>query len=257
MKRKTGVLAIFALAAALAGGGAVVGANPLTPELAVVTANHFPGAAKADVKRAEFRGYEASTEARQVADWAVQSGDHKGHAFIVVDKLNARLHVFDRNGTLIDQTPILLGMGVGDKFAPGVLKMDMYKTKPWQRITPSGRYFAEEDRNLEGEIVLWVDYDAGIAIHRMPSKQTKQRRHERIMSPDPAEHRITYGCVNVVPAFYDRVIRPYFAPKGGYVYVLPDTLPLHSVFRTDEAKPRQVARTQRAAGERASTLQRF
>jgi hypothetical protein len=256
MKRKTGVLAICALACTLAGGGAAVGANVLTPEAIVVPAKHAPAAAVPEIKRAEFRGQEASAEVHHVADWAVHSADNKGHPFIVVDKVNAKLFAFDRYGVLIDQAPVLLGMGVGDKFAPGVLKMDMYKTKPWQRITPAGRYFAEQDRNIQGEIVLWVDYDAGIAIHKLPSKVTKQRRHERIVSPDPAEHRITYGCINVPPAFYDRVVRPYFGPKGGYVYVLPDTTPLNAVFKTDDVKPRQLARNQQA-GERPATLQRF
>lgn len=256
MKRTSGVYALCALALAFAGGAGAAGANPMTPELAVVPANHLPAPARADVKRAEFRGYEASQDVQRIADWSVRAADHGGLPFIIVDKMNARLYAFDRYGTLIDQTPILLGMGVGDKFAPGVLKMDMYKTKPWQRITPAGRYFAEEDRNLAGEIVLWVDYDAGIAIHKLPSKPTKQRRHERIVSPDPAEHRITYGCINVPPAFYDRVVRPWFAARGGYVYVLPDTTPLNAVFKTDDVKPRQLARTQ-AASDRPTTLQRF
>ena len=257
MKRTAGVYTLCALALTFAGAGAVVGANPLSSALAVAPANHAPPAAPAAVKRAEFRGHEASNEVQRIADWSVQSADHGGHPFIVVDKMNARLYAFDRFGTLIDQTPVLLGMGVGDKFAPGVLKMDMYKTKPWQRITPAGRYFAEEDRNLAGEIVLWVDYDAGIAIHKLPSKPTKQRRHERIVSPDPAEHRITYGCINVPAAFYDRVVRAYFGPRGGYVYVLPDSTPLNAVFKTDDVKPRQLARSQQAASGRPTTLQRF
>jgi hypothetical protein len=208
------------------------------------------------VKRADFRGHPASADAQRVADWSVHSADSRGLPFIIVDKVNARAYAFDRYGMLIDSTPILIGMGVGDKFAPGVLQLDMYQTKPSQRVTPAGRFFAEEDRNLEGEKVLWVDYDAGIALHRLPKKFTKQRRQERIVSPDPAEHRITYGCINVPSPFYDRVVATHFRSRGGYVYVLPDSTPLSAVFRIHDVAPRPALRT--VAGERpAPTLQRF
>jgi hypothetical protein len=250
MKRIAGALGLFTLTAALAG------AAGMDTTLPVVTETGAVYSAVPAVRRADFRGYPASADVHHVADWSVHSGDSLGLPFIIVDKINARAYAFDRHGTLIDSTPILIGMGVGDKFAPGVLQMDMYKTKPSQRVTPAGRFFAEEDRNLEGEKVLWVDYDAAIALHRLPKKFTKQRRHERIVSPDPAEHRITYGCINVPSAFYDRVVAGHFRSRGGYVYVLPDSMPLTSVFRLQDVAPRTITRT--AAGERPTpTLQRF
>ena len=258
MKRIAGALGLFSLTAALAGAAGMDTNLPVlpavTPTGASAPAAYAPPVA--EVRRADFRGHLASADVQHVADWSVHSADTRGLPFIVVDKVNARAYAFDRHGTLIDTTPILIGMGVGDKFAPGVLQMDMYKTKPWQRVTPAGRFFAEEDRNLEGDRVLWVDYDAGIALHRLPKKFTKQRRQERIVSPDPAEHRITYGCINVPAAFYDRVVAANFRSRGGYVYVLPDTLPLSTVFRIQDVAPRALTRT--AAGERpAPTLQRF
>ena len=256
MKRTATILSLLSVSAAFAGGGAVVGANQ-AEKTSIVMSAPSPLSRLPEVRRADFRGYHASAEVQRVADWSVHSADHGAYPFIIVDKAHAKAYAFDRYGTLVDSTPVLIGMGVGDRFAPGVLQMDMYKTKPWQRITPAGRYFAEEDRNLQGEIVLWVDYDAGIAIHKLSSKRTKQRRHERIVSPDPAEHRITYGCINVPPAFYDRVVRPHFSARGGVVYVLPDTVPLNTVFRTDDVSPRPVAPTRQAAGERPTTLQRF
>ena len=241
------------LTAAIFAGFALVAAAAFTPALSAPATALDP----ASVRRADFRGETASADVQHIANWAVHSGDHKGLPFIVVDKVNARAVAFDRHGTLIQSTPILLGMGVGDTFAPGVLQMDMYKTQPWQRITPAGRFFAEEDRNLEGEIVLWVDYDAGIAIHKMPTKRTKQRRHERMVSPDPADHRITYGCINVPGAFYDRVVRAHFRAKGGMVYVLPDSSPLKSVFKTYDVGPTPLTRVQQVAGERSTPTQRF
>jgi hypothetical protein len=193
-----------------------------------------PGASVSSTpaKRADLRTASLSRDLQHIAQWAVHSGDHKRLPFIVVDKINAVAAAFDASGRLIRTTPVLIGMGVGDTYAPGVANMDMYQTQPWQRITPAGRYFAEEDRNLDGERVLWVDYDSGIAMHKMPAKRTKQHRQERMVSPDPAEHRITYGCINVPAAFYDQVVHPNFRRKGGIVYVLPDSRSVKSVFNS-------------------------
>lgn len=208
-----------------------------------------PPLESAGAKRADFRGENLSADVRSIAQSAVQSGDHKGLPFIVIDKANAKAVVFDRNGRLIRSTPVLIGMGIGDTWAPGVLQMHMHQTQPWQRITPAGRFVADEDRSAHGQRVLWVDYDAGIAIHKLPSKKTAQRRHERIRSEDPAERRITYGCINVPPAFYDQVIHPTFRRKGGVVYVLPDSSPVRTVFQShDVGKALDAVMAQQNAG---------
>lgn len=209
-------------------------------------------------KRADIRGESLSADVQHIADWAVHSGDHNGMPFIIIDKVNARAVAFDRTGKLLRSTPVLVGMGVGDIFEPGVLRMDMYQTKPSQRITPAGRYIAEEDVNLAGERVLWVDYDAGIALHKLSAKKTKQRRHERIRSASPADHRITYGCINVPPAFYDQVVRPHFRAKGGLVYVLPDSMPLKTVFKSYDVVDGRVSSAEQAGpAEVPSPTQRF
>lgn len=219
------------------------------------TASASPDAA--GVKRADFRSEAVSSEVRNIAQWAVQSGDHKGLPFIVVDKVNAQAVVFDSSGRLIRSTAVLLGMGIGDTWAPGVLQMDMHQTQPWQRITPAGRFVADEDRNNKGQRVLWVDYDAGIALHKLPSKKTKQRRHERIRSADPAERRITYGCINVPPAFYDQVVHPNFRRKGGVVYILPDVAPVKTVFQSyDGARLPDATAAQQSAGQPTPVVRR-
>ena len=220
----------------------------------------FPTAAAeiVSVKRADFRGQTFAPDVHHIADWAVNSGDHRGLPFIVVDKRNAKLMAFDRAGKLIQATPVLLGMGIGDTFPPGVMELQMHQIEPAQRITPAGRFFAEEGINLERESVLWVDYDAAIAIHRLPAKETKQRRRERIVSPDPAEHRITFGCINVAPQFYDRVVRPQFGKKGGMVYVLPESTPLKTVFKSSyEVGERRLSSAAQAVGASSSPIQRF
>ena len=216
------------------------------PESGLYSAAHAAPTQTATTKRADFRGTNVAIDVQHIADWAVHSRDHKNLPFIIVDKVNAQALAFDARGALVQVTPVLIGIGVGDTFAPGVVNMNMYETQPWQRITPAGRFFAEEDRNLKGQRVLWVDYDASIAIHKLPAKRTPQRRHERILSSDPAQHRITYGCINVPPAFYDQVVHPLFKRKGGMVYVLPESTPLKSVFKSYDVGDGLVSNAQQA-----------
>lgn len=237
----------------------------LCAALAVCVASSQPAIAKSpratssssSAKSAELRNFTMSKDIEQFADWVSRARDHQRLPFIIVDKQNAMASAFDASGRHLRTSPILLGIGVGDSFAPGVREMDMHKTQPWQRITPAGRFFAEEDLDLQGETVLWVDYDTAIAIHKLPAKRTKQRRHERILSANPADHRITYGCINVLPDFYDKVVHPNFRSKGGIVYVLPDTMPVKSVFKAYDAPiASSVTRVQQSVTEVPAT-QRF
>lgn len=189
---------------------------------------------------ADFRGVSASRDAHRIADWALTGGDHEGLPFIVVDKRQARAYVFDEKGALIEWTPALLGMGIGDAFEPGVIEMNMYETKPHQRITPSGRFRAEEWQKPNGEWILWLDYPTQIAIHKLRRSQLalSQEREARLYSGDPEDSRVTFGCVNVPPEFYDRVITPTFNGRGGIVYVLPDGRSIDKFFELYPARER-------------------
>ena len=72
------------------------------------------------------------------------------------------------------------------------------------------------------------------SIHKLRKSQLalSQERESRLYSDDPTDNRVTYGCVNVPPEFYDRVITPTFNRTGGIVYVLPDSEPAEVLFRT-------------------------
>ncbi|MGZ8155173.1 MAG: L,D-transpeptidase [Burkholderiales bacterium] len=216
-------------AVVLALGGSLAWASPAPVHAADTTAT------KAAVRKSEAREA-AARDAQRLAAWAFNSRDHAGLPYIIVDKVNARAFAYDRKGVLIRATPVLIGMGRGDTIPSGIMQMDMYLTKPSQRITPAGRFFAEEAPNEHGERVLWVYDEGGIAIHKLSEKRTKQRRHERIVSANPDDHRITYGCINVPPAFYDQVVHPHFRGKGGMVYVLPEKTTLKAVFKSYDSE---------------------
>ena len=181
-------------------------------------------------KRADFRGIATAPDVRHVADWAVDSRDHEGLPFLVIDKREARVYAFTADGRLIGAAPILLGRAIGDEFAPGVIDMDMYETSAWQRITPAGRFRAEQYRKPNGSWILWVDYDSAIALHKVLTNNHAEERPARLGASDPNQRRITYGCINVPVDFYERVIHPTFRRSEGIVYVLPETRAARTLF---------------------------
>lgn len=186
--------------------------------------------APAAVRHADFKGERPSEDARHIADWVVDSADHGALPFAIVDKRQARLHVFDEQGRLIGSAAVLLGLAHGDDSVPGIGERPLAEIRPEERTTPAGRFHAEPGRNLDGEDIVWVDYAAAVSMHRVRATKPAERRLQRLASATPADNRISYGCINLPAAFYDRVLRPAFAEQGGIVYVLPETLSAQAWF---------------------------
>lgn len=181
---------------------------------------------------ADFRAQPASEPARRVAHWAVASGDHRAMPFVILDKLEARVFVFDTQGRLLGASPVLLGAALGDDSVAGIGKRPIAEVRPEERTTPAGRFIAEPGRNSMGEDVIWVDYDAAVSMHRVRALEPSERRLERLASPSPADNRISYGCINVPQRFYEAVLRKTFHGRRGVVYVLPEVKALDAVFNT-------------------------
>ena len=189
-------------------------------------------AAAADIQRADFAREQASRDARHVADWVVDSGDNVDKPFVIVDKTNARVFVFDAAGRIRGAAPALLGSARGDHSVPGIGDRELSDMLPKDRTTPAGRFVAALGRNFRGEDVVWVDYDAAVSLHRVITSNPKERRLHRLATPTPKDNRISYGCINVPARFYETVVSPTFAGTDGIVYVLPETRPARSVFGT-------------------------
>lgn len=168
----------------------------------------------------------ASTDVRMLVRSAVRSGDNQGQPFAVVDKKNARLFVYRADGTLSGTTPVLLGAARGDDSVPGIGERPMAQIKPSERTTPAGRFVSEPGRNMQGEDIVWVDYDAAVSMHRVRTGNKSERRAQRLATPTIADNRISYGCINVPAAFYDAHVKPALGTSHGVVYVLPETQPL-------------------------------
>ena len=168
-------------------------------------------------------------EARQLINWIRATGNNHGQPFAIIDKKSATLAVFDGAGTLRGASAVLLGLAVGDESIPGIGERKMSDILPAERTTPAGRFASEPGVNLQGEDIVWIDYDAAISMHRVINVP-KERRLQRLDSLLPIDHRISFGCINVPVKFYEGVVSPAFTGTSGIVYVLPEVRSLKEVF---------------------------
>jgi len=179
--------------------------------------------------RADFRGQSAPADVRRMADWAVAAADNGSLPFAVIDKKEAEVFVFDRQGQILGAAPVLLGLGVGDDSAPGIGTKPLSAIPPRDRTTPAGRFVAflghEGKTNL-----FWVDYKNNIAMHRVVTGTKKDHRLQRLATPTPSDNRISFGCINVPIDFFDRTLLPAFKSAKGVVYILPEVKAMRDVF---------------------------
>ena len=170
-----------------------------------------------------LQAQDASAEARQVANVVAATRDNQRLPYIIIDKANARVFVFDAAGRLMGSDAALLGMARGDESAHGIGARKLSAIGPSDRVTPAGRFLAWLDHDALGQEVLLVDYDASIALHAVVEGTVAERRAERLASATPDDNRISFGCINVPLRFYAEVVRPAFAGTRGYVYILPES----------------------------------
>ena len=207
-------------------------------------------AGNSQFKHANFKGMTASQQARHVADWVVDSGDHQSMSFVIVDKTEAQVFVFNADGVLRGAAAALVGLAVGDDAVPGIGTRKLSSIRPDERTTPAGRFVASLDRNLHGGEILWVDYDTAISLHPVVTNNASERRAERLATPSPLDNRISYGCINVPADFFQRVVHPAFKGAYGVVYVLPETRSAQSVFASYDVSERE---SSQLAGQHLAT----
>lgn len=172
-----------------------------------------------------------SGDVAHVAAWIADAKDNHGLPYAIIDKRGAALFLFDADGQRVGAEPVLIGIATGDSATPGVGSKKLSDLGPAEKTTPAGRYLAKFGLPVAGERVLWVDYATSVALHPIPADASpREKRRERMLSPSSDDNRITFGCINVPRTFYARTLRPAFRGKGGYVYVLPDSTPIETVF---------------------------
>ena len=175
-----------------------------------------------------------------LAGWVVASKDNHGYPFAVIDKAAAQVLVFGGDGRLRGAAPGLFGSAVGDHTAPGIAGLALREIPGRDRTTPAGRFIGGYGPSIDAGRVLWVDYEAAVSIHPTAIGTPAERRAERLASPSPDDNRVTHGCINVEPGFYEQVVRATFE-RGGIFYILPDKDSIADIF-PDFAQSRVSAR---------------
>lgn len=199
--------------------------HPVTIAQGPAPSQSVPPAA---ARLADFGTVQPTQDVRLMADWVVQSGDHQQRSFVIVDKKDARVYVFDPRGRLQSAAPALLGAFHGDDTAPGVGDKPIAQVRPEEKTTPAGRFVAElGTSSSRGEDVVWVDYDAAVSMHRVLNVK---ERLLALASPTNDDNRMSFGCINLPPPFYENVLRPAVQRTGAIIYVLPETRPLRETF---------------------------
>jgi hypothetical protein len=194
------------------------------------------------VRLADFKDEQPTADARLIANWVLTTHDNKKHAFVVVDKKDARVYVFSPDGKLVDSAPALLGSARGDATFPGIGDRPLSQVRPEEKTTPAGRFVAEAGLNANHEDVVWVDYDAAVSMHRIRPLVARERRLERLATLTTEDNRISFGCINLPVTFYENVLSPAVEKHGAIIYVLPEERSLQQVFGAfDVTDPAQLA----------------
>ena len=179
---------------------------------------------------AGFADAPMTADAHYAAGWVASHADNQGMSFVIVDKKNARMFVFEPDGRLRAATAVLLGAGPGDESVPDIASRDPAGLQLHERTTPAGRFLSEPGRNLKGEDIVWVDYDAKIAIHRLRPDAAYAQRALRLASKAADDKRVSLGCIVVPVGFYEDVVKPALGHRPGVVYVLPEAGTVQGMF---------------------------
>jgi hypothetical protein len=204
--------------------------SPATDNSSVVTTGAAGPAALPAARHAGIASWYAPNAVKKMAGWVLESGDNRGLPFMIVDKSEAKVFVFGKSGEMLGNAWALVGLAHGDDSVPGIGTMPLAQITPDMRTTPAGRFVATIGNDLGKLDVLWVDYPTAVSLHRVINTNPAERRLERIVSKAPADHRISYGCINVPAQFFDSVVGPAFRETRGIVYILPEVKEMRAVF---------------------------
>lgn len=204
--------------------GAALGFAALLAPLAVVQAVPVPAtgehrAAETVLQRERGRSEVGDAFARQM----MSSADHGSLPFAVIDKQSGWIAVYRADRSLAGESAVLIGQDPGDIASPGVgERTQQGRLRSGDRTTPAGRFVSESGRNLDGEAVVWIDYEAALAIHRLRPGAGNADRRRRLESVRGDDKRVSAGCVVVPVAFYQAVVGPVLGRGAAVIYILPE-----------------------------------
>jgi hypothetical protein len=177
-----------------------------------------------------FKTVIAAPEVKRFVERILITQNHQSLPFVVLDKTHPEVFVFDAKGQLKGSAPALIGLAVGDDSVPDIGQRKLSNIQMAEKTTPAGRFVASLDLNLSGHQILWVDYETALSMHPVITSDLKEHRAERLASSSSEDKRISFGCINVTEAFFQKVVLPTFKSTYGIVYILPDSHAIQDVF---------------------------
>lgn len=119
------------------------------------------------------------------------------HETIIADKTNGKIYVYVPSTHTLISNPALYGRVKADKLDTSL------------KITPSGTFTSHRifSTHLKSFAISFFEQkDTILAIHPVWTKLIYEKRVERLNSDTPNDNRITNGCINVSPDFFNTVL---------------------------------------------------
>ena len=159
--------------------------------------------------------------------------------YVVIDKKNCKLTVYDKSGKALESYEVLLGSTAGDNMSTALAANPTLR----KNTTPSGEFkirsmtnnfggmlnlgesFETEDpdvvRRLDmpgsgGKVTNWVNY---IAIHKTANAADRDKLYG---DGNLDNNRVSMGCININGANFDEIMSKYSVGIGSSVYILPE-----------------------------------
>ncbi|MGH8051442.1 MAG: L,D-transpeptidase [Arenimonas sp.] len=182
----------------------------------------------------DFDSMPVSAEIREMKQWVIDSRDNHKLPFILIDKINAKVYLFNYAGQLQGAAPALLGSARGDHTIPDIGNRSLSEIGAEDRITPAGRFVSSLSYDMNYKQILVLDDAQALSLHPVVKGTPAEQRAERLQSSTPQDNRISFGCINVPVQFFSDAVSPAFAGTNGIVYILPESSSMHTLFGMDK-----------------------
>ena len=215
----------------------------VTPQIVSTTTQvkaTIPAAAKANMSTAAQEAYQTLYPA--IKDRLIAENKF----MVITDKPNARLFIFNPNGSLFLQKKVLVGRTIGDFYKGNTDKVE-------NRITPAGLFTlglrdatrSANEKRTAGEydfgkvFVLDKAIDGEYSVTLFHSVWTNEKdaaqRLEALKKEGAADSRYSFGCINVDKATFGSLVANNLNQMdGAALFVVPDKQELIGEFLTGD-----------------------
>lgn len=186
-------------------------------------------------------------------------------ALFIADKPNGMIHMFDEKGQFIASSNALYGKQAGDILTEESRSKPIEKITTVDKVTPAGTYELSFSKDLSGDYaggytLRFNDKKGdlgGIAIHSVYLGDVKEDRLKKLSSADPADKKVSFGCVNTSPEFILNEVLPrastiFEGNKKAMAVVIPDQQAMLGAYLKPLTRESKEGTTGRAAADLAA-----